>query len=241
MPYCSRCGVEVDSDVDNCPLCHIHIYKTDAEGEIEYKKYPDHPVKEDVGLSGLTMPQRLKIAIEIVTLFLVIPTIITLLADLSTASLITWSRYPALSLVLVWCLVCFPLLLYKNPLFLIISLVISITGFLAAMDYFDNWALDWFLDLALPVIILISVITAIVVFSSLLVRIKGVNVAAFILFGIGLLSLGLDLIISSAISGVITISWSVVVMLVVFSLGVIFLYLHYRIKNLDSLKRRFHV
>ena len=27
LPYCSRCGVEIDFGIDNCPLCSIPIQK----------------------------------------------------------------------------------------------------------------------------------------------------------------------------------------------------------------------
>ena len=63
---------------------------------------------------------------------------------------------------------------------------------------------------------------------------KGANLAAFILFGVGILNLGLDLIIMSTLQGKVTITWSLFVLVPTAIVGGFLLYLHYRFKDLNK-------
>ena len=49
MPYCSRCGVEVDEGVPACPLCRAPIQRLD-EGEARpgLKPWPEHVVPDEL-------------------------------------------------------------------------------------------------------------------------------------------------------------------------------------------------
>jgi len=244
LPYCSRCGVEVDFGIDNCPLCSRPIQKFEDDEEIEYKKkYPDEPVIPPTKRVLTPKQQKLRIW-EILSASLLIPFLIVVFTDLIVNETVSWARFPMISLMLVWLLATFPLVFPKRPVINVIGLALSVMIFLILVDYFDNWQFDWFYQLALAIIALLTGTSAILVFVSTKVKQKGLNIAAFILFAIGIVNLGLDLIIMSYSRGYVTVTWSLFVLAPTVVIGGFLLYMHYRITKdtdlRDKLKRRFH-
>ena len=89
----------------------------------------------------------------------------------------------------------------------------------------------------MPIIGLTALVTSIVVIFSIRVKNKGVNIAAFVLFGVSVICLGLDLIILSYIHETITIKWSLYVIIPLTMVGGFLLYLHYRLTRIVDMKR----
>ena len=109
-----------------------------------------------------------------------------------------------------------------------IGITISLIGFLVLVDYFDNWNIDWFHILALPIIALVLFLSVGVVIASFMVKQKGMNIAAFILFAVGILNLVLDLIIRSPPENKVNLTWSLFVLVPTFIVGGFLMYMHYR-------------
>ena len=232
MPYCSKCGVEVDQGVENCPLCQLPINGIEKD-ILPPKKYPDVPV-EPPGKAPMTTEQKRVRAWEIVGATLLIPFLIVVFTDLIVNETVSWARFPMIALLLAWMLATFPLLFAKRPLIIITGEVLSVLIFLVLVDYLHDWVIDWFYKLALPNLAILILIASAVTILSTQAKRKGANIAAFILFGLGALNLGLDLIIISTLAGKITITWSLFVLVPCFIIGGFLLYLHYRFKNLNQ-------
>ena len=232
MPYCSKCGVEVDQGVEKCPLCQLPINGIE-EDVIPPKKYPDVPV-EHPKKAPLTPQQKRVRAWEIVGASLLIPFLIVVFTDLIVNETVSWARFPMIALLLAWMLTTFPLIFTKRPLIIIVGEVLSVLIFLVLIDYLHDWKIDWFYKLALPNLAVLILISSAVVLLSNQSKRKGANIAAFILFGVGALNLSLDLIIMSTLREKITITWSLFVLVPCFIIGGFLLYLHYRFKNLNK-------
>ena len=228
MPYCSRCGVEVDPGVEKCPLCNTPIQKLEDISEIKVaKKYPDEPIEES-SIKRRTEKEKRLFALEIVSISLALPFLITTFLDLIINKSITWARFPMLGFLFIWGTVAIPLLFPKKPIILVLGEVSFVMGFLALVDYFDDWKLEWYVTYALPIVIVTILFSSLVVLASILVKKKGANIAAFILFGIGGLTFCLEIIISR------TISWSLFVLTPTVVIGLFLIYLHYRFtKDID--------
>jgi hypothetical protein len=240
MPYCSRCGVEVEANKDNCPLCGTAIQKLDEEPPKQEKKYPEEPVEKKVKAQRTAKEKRLLIW-EIVSIVLLIPTLITLFINLIVQGTVSWALYPISTLVLTWLLVTFPLLFPKKPIIMIIGEVLPLSVFLLVVDIIANQRIDWYLRLALPNLALIVVVVISVVIASLKVKNKGLNIVAFVLFGIGLICLGLDLIITSYIQKHLAIEWSLYVLVPTVLVGGFFIYLHFRLTKKVDIKRKIQI
>jgi hypothetical protein len=232
MPYCSKCGVEVDQGVENCPLCQLPINGIE-EDAVAPKKYPDVPV-EHPKKAPLTPQQKRKRVWEIIGASLLIPFLIVVFTDLIVNETVSWARFPMIALLLAWMLTTFPLVFTRRPFVIISGEVISILIFLVLVDYLHDWKVDWFYRLALPNLAVLILISSAVVILSNLAKRKGANIAAYILFGIGALNLSLDMIIMSSIREQISITWSLFVLVPCFIIGGFLLYLHFRFKNLNQ-------
>ncbi|MHA1367890.1 MAG: hypothetical protein ACTSP5_15990 [Candidatus Heimdallarchaeota archaeon] len=66
MPYCSRCGVEVEPNKEKCPLCDTKIQELEDEEEEYTSKYPEE-IAEDETLPKRTSKQRRKNSINAIT------------------------------------------------------------------------------------------------------------------------------------------------------------------------------
>lgn len=241
MPYCSKCGVEVDDGIEKCPLCDLPIqyfledrkektrsvYPERTDQQLNGRDYPDEEI-EQPGRRVLSKRDRRIRAWEIIGVTSLIPFLIVTFTDLIINKSITWARFPMIVLMLVWLLCTFPLVFPKKPVIMIIGITVSLLGFLVLVDYFTLWTIDWFLDLALPIIALILVLSVAVVIPSTYVKHKGMNIAAFILFAVGLLNLGLDIIIPAEGGARFSVNWSLFVLVPTGIIAGFLLYMHYR-------------
>ena len=243
VPYCSKCGVEVNLGIINCPLCTKPIQKFDEEKITIQEKYPDEPVLEP-DKRPMSVRQKQLRAWEILGVTLLIPFFIVVFTDLIPDATVSWAKWPMISLLLVWLLATFPLVFPKRPVIVILGEASSIMLFLILVDYFDNLQFDWFYQIALSIIALVTGIFSILVFLSIRAKKKGFNIAAYILFAIGIGNLCLDLIIMSSIRGQVTITWSLFVLVPTMLIGGFLLYLHHRFtRNTDlanNIKRKLH-
>jgi hypothetical protein len=240
MPYCSRCGVEVDTHIKECPLCHTPIQQLDKEEPLTSfkEKYPAPEVEKQKNL--LTSRQKRMIALEIISVVLLIPFLVLVSVDLLYNVKLTWSLYPLSAIVLAWLLSAFPLIFGKRWIFITIGEVLSIVGFLAALDLFDG-RLEWFNVLALPLISITIFVISIVSFLSVKAKHRGTNIAAFIILGIGVICVGFDLIISAYYQQAYLLSWSIIVFLPCLVLGLFLLYVHYRLYQFFDFKKIFRI
>jgi hypothetical protein len=232
MPYCSKCGVEVEKGVEKCPLCQLPINGVEEDSPPP-KKYPDVPVKHPEK-TPLTPRQKRIRAWEIIGASLLIPFLIVVFTDLIVNETVSWARYPMIALLLTWMLTTFPLVFTKRPFVIITGELLSVLIFLVLVDYLHDWTVDWFYKLALPNLAVLILISSAVVILSTQAKRKGANIAAFILFGVGALNLGLDMIIMSTLRQQVSITWSLFVLVPCFIIGGFLLYLHYRFKNLNQ-------
>jgi len=240
MSYCVNCNIEVDSSIEKCPLCQSDIQKTKNIAKIlDEKKYPEEIIeKEDVKPKKSAKRKRI-VAWEAISVLAVVPLLIIIGINMfvERSFTITWGKYPLTAIVLAWLLITVPLLLLKRPLLVVVGETLSLIIFLVLIDFYDNWTIDWYYQLALPIIGVTVLVTSVVMIISVKVKNKGANIAAFVLFGISVICLGLDLIILSYIHATITIRWSFYVIIPLTLIGGFLLYLHYRLTKVVDMKR----
>jgi len=238
MPYCSQCKVEVDDYVDVCPLCGTPI-RTKTKGKMKTKgKFPDEPSLES--RHDRTGVFRFLVW-EIVSVSLLTALLIVFLTNVIIDLAVTWSWYPMAAILLAWLLATFALLLHKRPLLIPILSAAAVLLLLAFLDFIGDLAIDWFHVIALPIAVLLIIVTTAVILMSTQTKRKGFNIAAFILLGLGLVAAGLDAIINYFLLARITLSWSLFVIIPVFFTGIFLLYIHYRVAKAGNVKKWFQI
>ncbi|MCK5045638.1 MAG: hypothetical protein KAS22_03595, partial [Candidatus Heimdallarchaeota archaeon] len=161
--------------------------------------------------------------------------------DLIVNKTVTWSLYPISSLILAWFLISTPLLFPNILPLLYIGETLPPAIFLLVIDKIEDGQINWFLDVGLPIEAVVAVIAAIVIIGSIKIKNKGMNIAAFILFGAGLICLGIDFIVLKHTRGTFGVSWSLYVLTSTAVIGGFLLYLHYRLMKNTKLQRKLQI
>jgi len=237
MPYCSRCGVEVNTTVEKCPLCHSPIQKF-YEDPAPGREYPvDELSSAPPRLSSL---ERKITAISMTSFGIMIPLLITLAVDVVINKGITWSIYPSTVMVGCWLMVLPPLIKpYKKHIIIWSEFLIACL-FLTSLHFLGHTTVR-VITLGMPITFTGAVISDLVVILSCRSARKGSNIASFILMGIGLFCGFTDLFISLALKGVFHMAWSLIVMAAIFPVCGMLLHLHYRKKGWRLISKYFHI
>jgi len=237
MPYCSKCGVEVDNFVEKCPLCGTPIQKFENLTQLPEKNYPE----EHINISYNEENRKsFWLNWTIFTILIFTPFFIILTIAYQINSLTTWAGYPLSSLIFIWLIVNTVIFLKNRKLTMSILILIITSIFIFIIDLIDG-KITWYFQLGLPIILLFSLLSIITLIYSIKTKYKGFNIIGIILFLSGIFCIGLDIIITLFIKKPIKLSWSLIVISGLFPLSLLFIFLHYIFKKKVILKRFFHL
>lgn len=236
MPYCSKCGVEVDYNIKKCPLCDFPIPVIEPEEKKEDRfplpqnSYPDK------------VKRRKRRTFIIISVILLTMVELTLFQNFSVSGEFTWSKYSAVSIIASWIYMFF--LFRFIPKFRISVIGISITTIflLYFLDSF-NGKLEWFVLIGLPCVLMGALTTIIFAYLFKKSRKKGLNIVSYILLALTLYCIVIDAFISLHTNHFIKFYWSIIVALALLPISILFLYLHYGLpeKYKIKLERKFHI
>ena len=239
MPYCPKCGVEVDDNIIECPLCKFPIPNVEKEEtkELQESKYPI--------ANNIYSEHRQKIKSQL--FFVTIVILVSAVVVLSVVELI----YPVNSIITNYLfIVLLSLFVYSFLLFGFLNrglTILGITSTTTVLVYFiakiNNG--NWFNSYALPLIIVIYI--NVLAFDYIYRHSKKKNrfgyLPAFSLLICSSLCLGIESIISLNIYGSIHLTWSIIVtvtcILVAYLLHTIINNLSYL--SIERIKRKFHL
>jgi len=234
MPYCSKCGVEIEDRLEKDPLCNTPVQNLDAEELSDDNRYPS--IKEK---SSMANPQKRFLAWEMLSILLVTSFLIVLTINLTIDGTLSWAGYPMAAIGVAWIYTTLILLFFKKPALIFAGNFTATIGFLAIVDMF-NGKLEWFLVLGLPIV---GIIVGASLFNIILtgkIKDRGANIAACIILTTGICCIGFDLLIS-AYMGAVSITWSAIVMVSLIPITMFLLYYHYSLRKKIDIKRIFHV
>ena len=138
--YCCKCGVELQSGVEKCPLCGLPVYHPEISEQPEPAPYPRYS-EETVSHSGLLF---------ILSVLFLIPLAICLIVDLALDGQITWSGYVVFGLLTAYVILCLPLW-FRSP-DPVIFFPVDMAAILGLTLYIClKTGGSWFLPFALPV------------------------------------------------------------------------------------------
>lgn len=239
MPYCPRCGVEVEANKMKCPLCNTPLQPLDEEQPDYKSKYPDDVPKDEQKPPKEKKKKKKRLLIfEITSVILVIPLIVSITTNLIIDGTVTWSLYPIASLLLAWFMISAPLLFPNNVVAIAAGEFIPLLVYFLVIDLLDNGQLNWYVRIALPIIVSVGAASFIIAFGSLKSKNKGLNIPAYFLFGASIICLIVDVCVTSYINSALGLKWSLYVLVPAMLTGGFLLYLHFRVTKNKDLKRR---
>jgi len=238
MPYCSRCGVEVDDDVSKCPLCSLEIQVLESE-EKKFGRYPEKAAPHSHAPKRNKKEKR-RMAAILVTFGLLIPASIAIVADIVINGSVTWGTYTISSLIYIWVLILLPLLYYKKPVLTLMAYYLSTLFFLYSIDSF-NGGIFWFQGLAFPIITITAALIVINIFISRHSKVKGINILSYLVFSIGIECIGIELAVSVFLTGAISLGWSMIVLSAAIPAAGLLYYIYYKTGKPLKVKKYFHI
>jgi RNA polymerase subunit RPABC4/transcription elongation factor Spt4 len=238
MPFCSRCGVEVEPSVQECPLCQSQILEEEKFSEAFIRNYPDSVISS-VADELKAVTGKKNHLWELLSIFFLLTIISVVAIDWSFNKGITWSFYPIIAVFSIWGS-CTVALLIKKHIILLFSDVFFLLLFLFLTDFYSGRP-RWFFPVALPIVGLIVILSCLLFFAVSRIKDIGLNIAGFFLIAVSLFCSGLENVLAFYFNGSAGFSWSLVVNFSLVPIAVFLIYFHYRFTSGKNFKGFFHV
>lgn len=234
MSYCVNCGVELDASAKNCPLCNTPVINP---AELEKFREAQSPFPTKKGQVEAVKRKDLGILLTVVTL--ATAAICAVLNRLVFRDNL-WSLAVLGSCVMLWVLM-IPFVIHTEQSVYLSLLYDGVAVvFLLYMVKLLVENDSWFWGLGLPLTVLVTVVIELFVFCVDKLPKSFLTVSLYLITGIGILCLGIEIMIDMYARGDIALGWSAVVLTVcgVFDIAVITILSRRRLRN--SIQRRLH-
>ena len=215
MSYCVNCGVELDASAKKCPLCDTPVYNPKAP---EPEKQPSPFPKEKGQATAVTCG--------------------LLNAFVFRSSL--WSL-AVIGVVLVLWVIMIPVVIYtRQPIYLSILLDgVAVIVYLYLLTYLTGHN-SWFYGLGLPIVLLVTAVVEAVTFCIRKLPMSFLTGALYLISGIAVLCVGLELLIDRFLRQEIALGWSAIVLTICVIVDITIATLLSRRRLRNAVRRRLH-
>ena len=205
MSYCVNCGVELDASAKKCPLCDTPVYNPKAP---EPEKQPS-PFPKEKGQVEVVKRKDLGVLLTVIVLATAV-TCGLLNAFVFRSSL--WSL-AVIGVVLVLWVIMIPVVIYtRQPIYLSILLDgVAVIVYLYLLTYLTGHN-SWFYGLGLPIVLLVTAVVEAVTFCIRKLPMSFLTGALYLISGIAVLCVGLELLIDRFLRQEIALGWSAIVL-----------------------------
>lgn len=232
MSYCVNCGVELEHSLPTCPLCNTPVINPTELSE--FKK--TSPFPSDKGQVEEVKKKDLGLLLGIV---LVATSLSCLLLNLFLFTGNMWS-VTIIGICLMLYVLFIPILYIKLSIYLALFIDgLAVITYLFMLTYMTSGS-EWFFGLALPIVILITILVEI---FALLLRSFPVTIltTAFYLFTeAAILCVGLELLIDRYLDRPLSLFWSAIVLTICGVIDAALLTILSRRRLRDAIRRRLH-
>lgn len=234
MSYCVNCGVELDKTAQSCPLCHTPV--------LNPNELVDRTGPKPFPTERAEVPLETKWALAIlISAMLASMALCCGLLNLFLRTRHTWSLYVIGAATMLWIFLVPPLMRRGlSPLIQVAADTAAIGGYVLLIAL-DLDGLNWYVDLALPIVALLG---AILLFLVLVLRNHQrsiLSTIALVIGSVGIFSVGLELMGDLYFHGIWSPSWSLVVLIVIVSMEIPLVVVR-RVPSLrEEARRRFHM
>ena len=238
---CAHCGVELEENMNYCPLCGHPVDKDDVPVHEPVRIEEEQgPHKRYVSVGQLNRPQRRKLLWEVLSLIVLSGVGGVVLLNLIFNQSVTWSVYPlVLGLGLFGYASVFTFWYRKGWRQLMGDMGITFL-ILFFVDYTDGM-LQWAFPVAFPMLLGSLAVGLVLYFIARRTRYYGFNLMAYIFLALAFLVLLLEGVLSFYNSHALHLDWSIIVLISVIPVDAVLLYIHFRLKKNPDLKKFFHI
>jgi len=241
MTTCSNCGVQLEDNMNFCPLCgEPNIDKT--TDNIEYIKLRKQKQEEKMmtAFQKLSGRQKRKLFWEISGILLISGIVATLVIDLLDGNGLSWSIYSISICAVLFINITLFTFWYRKIILSFVGSFISTAALLQLLDIFNN-NIGWGVKFGTPLLLFAYLIVFGLVMIIRKAKEKELNLITYSLIASGLISICVEGMISIYKDGTLNLYWSLIVIICVLPVSSILLYIQYRLKKGTDLKRFFHI
>lgn len=156
MSYCVNCGVELDASAKKCALCSTAVINPNIKQEAEEAPSPFS--------SEMHIPEEVKtrFVTSMISVIMLIPNIVCFLMNMIIFKDSFWSLYVMSTSFLLWSVFVFPFFTKKRKPYLMWAIdTIGAILYVYFFFFMGNDSINWFLNAALPIILIISAVVLI--------------------------------------------------------------------------------
>ena len=229
MIVCKQCGVELDEQMQVCPLCETSV----MDGGRVNKKFSADVRDEKV------KPTLLKRVLwQIACVLLLSAIVATLIIDLSRLGYVTWSIYPVTISLILFSYSSLIVLWRAKPVIQLLAAWLVSGALLIAVKLFTGD--DWPIRLALPILCAVNGICMLLISILSKLKVKGLNILAIMFLAIGVLCLLIEGILSLYFKDQMVLDWSVIVAASLLPVTAAVIFIHLRTRNNKDIQKIFH-
>lgn len=233
MSYCVNCGVELDKTCDTCPLCHTPVYN--PHQPIDTLSSPPFPVRK-----GTTEPvNRREFTILMTIVFSTIAVVCFILNQMVFVKT-HWSIY-VIGLCIMFWIFLLPVF-FPNFIHAWMSLIfngLSIAAYLSMVSYLHPGN-GWYLDIALPIIGLGTLLVLNYYFFSLKRKSSLIARTAMLFGSLGVLCVAIEALINLHYQRPMGLFWSAVVLTCCVSIDIILIAIYFLTGVRAEIRKRMH-
>lgn len=240
MIICKNCGVELEPDINFCPLCEepvndggIYVPAGSVTEQSPWNR------QSHLKRRAMDSPQR-KATWELVSTIIILIILITIPLNLLLNNEISWSEYPVAICLIVFTYISFFAFLNRGRTVKFLLVFLTGSVLILILDLSTNgphWAL-------LPVIPLLFFFNIILVVLLEVIRIskhRGINIIAYCFLAAALFSVCVEAGIDLFITGKINLVWSLIIFACVIPIAAILLFMQFRMGRGNDLYKTFHI
>ncbi|MCI9665474.1 MAG: hypothetical protein HFI46_16745 [Lachnospiraceae bacterium] len=234
MSYCVNCGVELERSLKKCPLCNTPVINP---GELQKLTAQNAPYPKEKGQVDVVKRKDLAI---LTTVVLSATSLCCLLLNLFVFSGSPWSLFIIGACLILFVLI-FPLVIYtKLPIYLSLAFDGAAIGFYLYMITFNTKSDRWFVQLALPITALATILVEIFALLLRTFRVSFITTALYFFVEIALLCVGIELLIDRYREVPLHLMWSAIVLTICGVIAVALLTILSKRRLREAVQRRLH-
>jgi hypothetical protein len=235
MSQCKNCGVELDEEFVNCPLCGSVIGR--EESPTLRNRSEEHYPSDTIVVHKKEKRRHIW---ELSGIIAFSGIVVCTIVNFVIFKRLTWSLYADTSILLIWICITLILLSFRNYTVILPGMLLAILSALFLYDMFSP-PLDWFLGIGLPVTVALSVAVSIIILLWNIAHFKGFNILAVSFLILSVFCLVSEIFIDNYVFSKVNIHWSAIVAVSVFPISLFLLFVHYRMRKGNRLDSYFHV
>lgn len=240
MIYCKNCGVELEENMNFCPLCGESVNEKAVKKEHIKSAQPRPRGKLFSDYESLTQKQRRKLFWEVSGIILISGIIVTLIIDFIINKSITWSKYSVTVSLVIFVNTTLITFWRHKILLLFVGSFVSTSVLLILLDMY-NLNIGWGVKLGIPFLFSLYFIILVLAILMSISRQRGFNILACFFIAAGLFAVCIEGIISLYTKNILHLQWSIIVIASMIPISALLFFIHYRLKKGIDLKRFFHI